>query len=41
MPSVSQPRTNVRAEEVAKKLKGIERYLISLIIHFLFSFEIN
>ncbi|CAF1348226.1 unnamed protein product [Adineta steineri] len=26
MPSVSQSRTNTRAEEVAKKLKGIERY---------------
>ncbi|CAF5001576.1 unnamed protein product, partial [Rotaria magnacalcarata] len=26
MPSVSNPRTNTRAEEVAKKLKGIERY---------------
>ncbi|CAF4778085.1 unnamed protein product, partial [Rotaria magnacalcarata] len=25
MPSVSNPRTNTRAEEVAKKLKGIER----------------
>ncbi|CAF4300827.1 unnamed protein product, partial [Adineta steineri] len=26
MLSVSQSRTNTRAEEVAKKLKGIERY---------------
>jgi hypothetical protein len=26
MPSVSQSRTNTRAEEVARKLKGIERY---------------
>jgi len=26
MPSVSQVRTNTRAEEIAKKLKGIERY---------------
>ncbi|CAF1480158.1 unnamed protein product [Adineta ricciae] len=26
MPSVNQPRTNTRAEEVARKLKGIERY---------------
>ncbi|CAF4900929.1 unnamed protein product, partial [Rotaria sp. Silwood1] len=26
MPSISHPRTNTRAEEVARKLKGIERY---------------